>query len=732
MVSSPAKNGLYFVWAVILFWAAGCTNSITAYDIEDNKQWKRYLFELLQYIVYLCVTERLLIPHKTSFSNLLEAEGKTQPIDLAMGTLFALLLFTNMVKAFAGWMVTRSSPSKLVADYVSDQVDERGAEDSFDPIRMKGYKYLVRWRVHHPMHHYTTDGIITIDTIWVTEFNDGLLNTSIAVSQLKDVCLSFALSHLLKRRFFGMECAEAALPETHKFVLEGLLSTEGESNNYTRAFHIIEVELGFLYDFFFTKYAALFDMEVSFLVLALLKLISICICGAVLLRDPPIVKTLVPIIEVGTRTVDVTITVMVIGSLFLVEVLQAILYLTSDWATVSLACSYTRRGSWDFSTSVIWFLRRFNLYRHLRGTISWHNIGKFLQRLNILGYWQNKMGQSSVIQGCWHFDTSDVEPLNIRWTDNVLFMANLHFMKYLTGSILSMIFSKKLFVLVPDSVKSEIVSCLMKSSIGGPLTNGEAALHSNGVLGELSWALKDSSQAKIMAVWHVATDYCNIGSHSKTKGCQSSSEEEERDRIDYYKQVATTLSRYCAYLMSTVPDFLPGNSIDTYIVFSKLKRQSIRVLHAQKPSRDLLLKAIDDAKNSSKEDTGIRDSGSSMLQDTNIDESTANNNQDDSSGNNMQNSTVDDSTATNTQDNMFIDGLKLGRDLEKIEDEVLRWKVMAEFWAETIIYIAPSDNVKLHMEHLAQGGEFLTHVWALLTHAGILKRDQKQAPEDNV
>ncbi|XP_051221013.1 uncharacterized protein [Lolium perenne] len=723
MVSSPAKNGLYFVWAIILLWAAGCADSMTAYDLEDNKQWKRYLFQLLQYIVYAVAIERLLVAHTLSFNlefNLEMKEKKAQPIQIAAGSLFAVLMFTNVVKAFAGWMVTRSYPSKLVADYVSDQVDERGDQDSFDPITMKGYKYLVRWRVQHHEHHYIKDGIITIDTIWDTEFNDGLLNTSIAVSQLKDVCLSFALSNLLKRRFFGMECAEAALPETRKFIFEGLLSSaEGEVNNYTRVFHIIEVELGFLYDFFFTKYAALFQMEGPYLVLVVLKSISICICGAVLLRNSPIVKTLDPIIEVGTRPVDITITVMVFGTLFLVEVLQVILYLMSDWATVSLACSYTRRGSWDFTTSVIWFLRRLNLFRHLRAR---YNNGKFLQRLNFFGYWQNKMGQSSVIHDCRHFDMPFTGPLNIRWFDNLLIMAFLHFISYMTSCVLSMVFSKKFFVLVPDSVKSEILSCLKKSSIGVPLTNGEAALQRNGVLGEFSWALKMPSQAKIIAIWHVATDYCNIGSHSKA------SEGEELMQIDYYNQVATTLSRYCAYLMSSIPDFLPGNSIDTHMVFDKLKEQSRRVLRAQKPSRDLLLRAIDDPKNSNQEDTIIRDYGGCMMQDTTIDENT----QDDCIRNNMQNSTVDESTATNSQDNMFIEGLKLGRDLEKIEDEVLRWKVMAEFWAETIIYIAPSDNIKLHMERLAQGGEFLTHVWALLTHAGILKRDQKQAPEDNV
>ncbi|RLN34078.1 hypothetical protein C2845_PM03G23780 [Panicum miliaceum] len=54
---------------------------------------------------------------------------------------------------------------------------------------------------------------------------------------------------------------------------------------------------------------------------------------------------------------------------------------------------------------------------------------------------------------------------------------------------------------------------------------------------------------------------------------------------------------------------------------------------------------------------------------------------------------------------------------------------MAEFWVETILYVAPSENAKAHMERLARGGEFLTHIWALLAHAGILTRDLEPIPE---
>jgi len=47
--------------------------------------------------------------------------------------------------------------------------------------------------------------------------------------------------------------------------------------------------------------------------------------------------------------------------------------------------------------------------------------------------------------------------------------------------------------------------------------------------------------------------------------------------------------------------------------------------------------------------------------------------------------------------------------------------VLKDFWAETIIHAAASHYIaKQHMQHLENGGEFLTHIWALLSHAGIL------------
>jgi hypothetical protein len=63
------------------------------------------------------------------------------------------------------------------------------------------------------------------------------------------------------------------------------------------------------------------------------------------------------------------------------------------------------------------------------------------------------------------------------------------------------------------------------------------------------------------------------------------------------------------------------------------------------------------------------------------------------------------------KDTIFFKGLELGKVLEDlISDGELRRKVLAEFWAEIILYVTPSDNVRGHVEQLANGGEFITHI----------------------
>jgi len=78
------------------------------------------------------------------------------------------------------------------------------------------------------------------------------------------------------------------------------------------------------------------------------------------------------------------------------------------------------------------------------------------------------------------------------------------------------------------------------------------------------------------------------------------------------------------------------------------------------------------------------------------------------------------------------DGMMLGKQLvELIEGEETAWMVLAGFWSEMILYIAPSDNVRDHLEAIARGGELITLLWALLTHAGIISRPGIATADDD-
>nr|CAB3456243.1 unnamed protein product [Digitaria exilis] len=496
MHSSTVDVVMYPIWALSLLLVASGANSITAYDLDDNKQWKRHIFYVLQCNIYFCIILfRLLYPSRDRDDDLLYVVPHQRHLFLAV-PVFILLIAVFVDPIFgviASWMVNYSDPSKVVADYMKDHakfVSSRsvggggGGDDShdyyFSPVSMKGCKYMVRWpymvtrnrsdRCSTYRCEVPQQGVVTIEMIW-DKFNTEYTFTSgVSSARIRGACLAHSLSHLLMRRYFGMDCAEANLVETRQFVLEGLLS-ESNTDEYTEAFKVIEVELAFLYDFFYTN-------------------------------------------------------------------------------------------------------------------------------------------------------------------------NRIHFVE------------------LPDILKPQIVSSLRSSS--GHLTNGKASLQRSHVFEQLSWTLQNETQTENMLTWHIATDYCRIAS------CGEATD----PSVCQYRELATKLSCYCAYLISNAPELLPGNSVDTKFTFDHAMYQAKEALGSNIRNKEGLQQAI----------------------------------------------------YRSTVDNIFIRGLQLGKELENLQHDC--WKVMADFWIETILYIAPSENAKGHMEHLARGGEFLTHLWALLTHAGILTRDQ--------
>ena len=234
-------------------------------------------------------------------------------------------------------------------------------------------------------------------------------------------------------------------------------------------------------------------------------------------------------------------------------------------------------------------------------------------------------------------------------------------------------------ITLPVEVKKAIIHSLKTN--GQQLTNGVASLQRNGVEDELSWACRLETQSHVIMVWHIATSFCEFN---------LSSQAQRRESNEFI--VATKLSKYCAYLVAFAPRLLPGHAYTTEFIFDQVVVEARNKLKGCKKSfYQKMLTCKDDC---------MKRICAKML-------------------------TLGIDNPVEAKE-IIERGATLAKQIEKIEDNGLKWKILAEFWAEMMLFVAPSDDETAHAEHLAMGGEFVTHLWALLSHAGILKRDSTQ------
>ncbi|RCV09401.1 hypothetical protein SETIT_2G025000v2 [Setaria italica] len=142
---------------------------------------------------------------------------------------------------------------------------------------------------------------------------------------------------------------------------------------------------------------------------------------------------------------------------------------------------------------------------------------------------------------------------------------------------------------------------------------------------------------------------------------------------------ATYLSRYCAYLVTWCPELLPDNNAWSKSLYDAVKKDARRALASHAAIRS-----------STPEDEYQK---------------------------------LVELLGANSKHEVLKKGVKLGKHLaETIDDEETAWKLLADFWSEMILYIAPSEDLKGHKEAIARGGELITLLWAMLFHAGIVNR----------
>jgi hypothetical protein len=676
MQSSAVKSSMYPIWAISLGILYGSADSVTAYTLSDNKLSLSHVCQAALFYAYVFM---LLLKVSSSDGGL---DVNISIEDRQLKGLFVLpvvlLLFIALLKSLHRAVVCMLARhpwnlNRMVADYMYDE----HTKGEFVPSTMEGCHYLVDWPLRKSRFDapsYATrltaeeDEIIDIEKIWKCD------DSSLGL-ELKYTCLSFSLFHLLNRRCFGFACGESR-NRAHDFVFKGLLSDN--VTDYNRVFKVIEVELAFMYDFHFTKYPVIYygSRAATFWSLASFTCISLTACG---------VASRVLVIRcdedeslVVNNTTEIVITLSVLACAALLELVQMLLYWTAIWARVSFVCQYLKQQAMS----------------NTKGSCCMMRFKELLTKIGVYcmsdkHYWQHKLGQYSFLESvCCNPNPSKKEHtvINKLWN----FMVSVfRFCTLFDGAPLCQTSDDASTVcMAPDKpielsaeVKVAIVCSLKRTD--GKLTNGKSSLVSNRAQ-DLLWACghdmysdkicsqKKENQAHLIMTWHIATCYCEMAT-AKINPCQN-----EGTEFKFHLDIAAKVSKYCAFLVVSAPQLLPGHQNDTVCLRNAVAQEATKFLRSSRDKYEAI------------------------------------------------------SNLAESEETIFQKGAKLGKQLEEIylkkeiQDVTQCWKVLADFWAEMLLYLAPSDKAKAHVAQLAEGGEFITHLWALLSHAGILEREEHE------
>ncbi|CAM0150430.1 unnamed protein product [Urochloa decumbens] len=231
-------------------------------------------------------------------------------------------------------------------------------------------------------------------------------------------------------------------------------------------------------------------------------------------------------------------------------------------------------------------------------------------------------------------------------------------------------------VKVPEAVKVSIIDALRGIRSGyGHLSNGTDCLCRCQDGEMFLWAWNNTSTSYTILTWHIATSIVEV---RYRRGSFSSS----ILNSEIHMIAAIHLSQYCAYLVTWSPELLPDDDEWSRSLYQHVKNDALRALADHAAS------------------TAI---GSLTPEE--------------------EYQRLVEVLSANSKHEVLKNGVKLGKQLvETIYDDEAIWKLLAEFWSEMILYVAPSDNLKGHSEAIARGGELITLLWALLFHVGIVSR----------
>ncbi|KAF7086365.1 hypothetical protein CFC21_089659 [Triticum aestivum] len=476
--------------------------------------------------------------------------------------------------------------------------------------------------------------------------------------RLKDICLSFALFKLLRCRFARYKLANVITKETIKFVRRVMLK-DGE---HERAFRMIADELSFLHDYYDSPLPVLYPGSWFTTTLSMvISLLSICYC-----------------------------------ILYVLDVIKEARIFPQERAIISCMyfCSMSKLGRRN-QRAIRFGRLHFDLVPGLLLTV----FVVVAEARDIASHICSSWTKVILTCRCVRRASLKLPPVVPKWVgwllrcrcdwllrhwndkmrqSSLLVFQRMQFHQLvLPGCLLRLLDRKSNNVKVPSEVKACIINALRSTSgsNGAGLSKGMTTLRQSQIGRSLLWACNNSKgTSDTILVWHIATAILEVRHpHHQGDGRPSS--------VSDMKSAATHLSRYCAYLVEFCPELLPDDDAWSKHLYKKVKKDAKRALA-----------------------TGGGTPVSSMTPEA------------------AYQKLVELLGATQNHE-VLKDAAKLAKQLRELAGgEEMEWELLAGFWSELILYLAPSDNLKGHLQAVDRGGELITLLWALITHIGIIDR----------
>ncbi|GJN10510.1 hypothetical protein PR202_ga28609 [Eleusine coracana subsp. coracana] len=705
MQSSPVKSDMYPIWAVSLFTLLPCIEPSTSYYGPDYKSpLSKIIFQICLYFGYVLMM---------SISTI---SGDT--VNIAICTLCAITFIKGFHRSLA--LVLPSKLREMLGCLYE------GAEHHHFLENKEGRK-MFRFIVDFPRgldkskfsyRCSSNEDVVCLDMIqrsfrenssmWESDDLVKKKKEKDEQSSIYDVNMAFALSHLLQCHFLGLSA-----PEDHINIFDVAIAWDMEiiAIDYKWILKLIELELAFLYDTFFTSNPFLHYYQAKAAGLwAFASLIGICFVGVTMVATHG-TMTRRSITTLGTgagakivvdaTTADLIVTIVILVSLSLLQLVQVVQCWTSNWSRVAIACECAR--NWKIGKKParwIWWMR---LRVSVVTRINWFD--KYY-------LWQDKLGQHSIVELGASKLAAIAGRVHRRCYGRFERMLGLQYigqvLQELLGSGGKVGGAVKLHADVKASF-AEFLGQIKDTRIG---KNWVSLFASNGVPRHdlvyfvqrrpgIEEGMITRSKIACLFIWHIATCYCELAEleqedssagNAVATACfrkAAASSSKQKDDVEgggggaqeKNRRVAIALSKYCAYLLVSAPELLFGRSTEAKSVYDEMASWVRRILKGRESAKDKL-EALRQAKTT---------------------------------------------TEDYIPDMVHLCGVQLAMKLLR-KGEIYgecrpctddHWKVLALHWVQAFLFLAPYGNVEAHREHLAQGGEFITHLWALLHHLGI-------------